>query len=402
MKSLNIKTKFLMLGFLMISRWVVYGFTGVALGAILRRSGVELAQISVLGAAGFLFMFKFLWAPLVDRYRIFGLPTYKGWYVLMQGLCGLSLLALLWFHPKDDFYEVFACLVVASLSASFRDIAQDGLSVEILAKEEVPTANGYMSAGFMLGMVLGGGVLLALYETIGWSGAIWLLVIATLLPIPMMLMFKEPAAKGQESQRQVQGNSIWYALSGFFRYPGNLQWAGLIMLMTLAGITGPSLLVLMLVDNGWSLARVGVVTNIAGPLVAAALSLAAGFIFSRTTRRFALVSMILLGAFFSFAKMPIASNSYPEILTIGVVILAVVVASLTNLAQKVVVIDKASTSSDFGTNFTIQGALNQMGGTIASMAAPALAGVIGYANVILMAGLLGLLCVFLLTRYKHL
>ena len=109
-----------------------------------------------------------------------------------------------------------------------------------------------------------------------------------------------------------------------------------------------------------------------------------------------------LGAFFSFAKMPIASNSYPELLTMAIVILSVVTASLTNLAQKIVVIDKASTSSDMGTNFTIQGALNQMGGTIASVAAPALASVIGYANVILMAGLLGLVCVVLLLRYKHL
>ena len=125
MRQWNIQPKYLMLALLMISRWVVYGFTGVALVAILRRSGVELAQISVLGGAGFLFMFKFLWAPLVDRFRIFGMSPYKGWYVLMQGVCGLSLLALLWFHPKNDFYAVFICLVVASLSASFRDIAQD-------------------------------------------------------------------------------------------------------------------------------------------------------------------------------------------------------------------------------------------------------------------------------------
>ena len=402
MKQRNIQPKFLMLGLLMISRWVVYGFTGVALVAILRRSGVELAQISVLGAAGFLFMFKFLWAPLVDRFRVFGLPTYQGWYVLTQGLCGLSLLALLWFHPKNDFYAVFICLVVASLSASFRDIAQDGLSVKILSEDEVPTANGYMSAGFMLGMVLGGGVLLAMYDTIGWAGAVWLLVTATLLPIPMMLMFREPASIPQEAQRQARAKSMGYALIAFFRYPGNAQWAGLILLMTLAGITGPSLLVLMLVDNGWSLARVGIVTNIAGPLIAAALSLAAGYVFARTTRRRALVSMILLGALFSFAKMPIASNSYPELLTIAIVVLAVVTASLTNLAQKIVVVDKASSSSDFGTNFTVQGALNQMAGTVASVAAPAMAAVIGYANVILIAGVLGLICVVLLTRYKHL
>ena len=402
MKSWTLKPKYLMLAFLMTSRWVVYGFTGVALVAILRRSGVELAQISILGSAGFLFMFKFLWAPLVDRVRLFGMPTYKGWYLLMQGLCGISLLALLAFQPKEDFYAVFVCLVVASLSASFRDIAQDGLSVKILAQSEIPTANGYMSAGFMLGMVLGGGLLLALFDTIGWAGSVWLLVIATLLPIPMMFMFKEPDSQPAEAQPSGQAKSMLYALIAFFRYRGNAQWAGLIMLMTLAGITGPSLLVLMLVDNGWSLTRVGVVTNIAGPLIAAVLSLAAGYVFARTTRRIALTSMIALGAIFSFAKMPIATNSYPEMMTIAIVVLAVVVASLTNLAQKIVVIDKASSSPDFGTNFTIQGAINQMAGTVASVIAPALAAVIGYANVILIAGILGIVCVILLTRYKPL
>jgi MFS family permease len=398
MKTSTIQVKFILLGLLMTSRWVVYGFLGVALVAVLRKSGVELAQIAQLGSAGFLFMFKFLWAPVVDRYRVFGLPNYKGWYLLSQTVCGLSLLALLWFHPKNDFNAVFVCLVLASLSASFRDIAQDGLSVKILSESERPTANGYMSAGFMLGMVLGGGVMLALYDSIGWSGAVWILVLSTLLPLPLMLFLQEPDSEASQARPTT---SSWYALVAFFRYPGNSQWAALIMLMTLAGITGPSLLVLILVDNGWSLARVGVVTNIAGPLIAAALSLAAGYVFARTTRRAALVSMIALGAFFSFAKMPIASNSYPELLTMAIVILSVVTASLTNLAQKIVVIDKAATSSDMGTNFTIQGALNQMGGTIGSVAAPALASVVGYANVILMAGLLGLVCVILLLRYKH-
>lgn len=402
MLSWNIKPKYLMLAFMMASRWVVYGFTGVALAAILRRSGVELSQISLLMGAGFLFMFKFLWAPLVDRFKVLGMPTYKGWYLLTQGLCGLSLLALLWFHPKNDFYAIFSCLVIASLSASFRDIAMDGLAVKILTEEERPTANGYMSAGFMIGMVFGGGILLMLYDTLGWSGSVWLLVIATLLPIPVMAMFHEPESIIKVNEGSIQSASIWSALFAFFRYPGNVQWAGLIILMTLAGITGPSLLVLMLVDNGWSLARIGVVTNIAGPLIAAVLSLGAGYVFARTSRRIALVSMIFLGALFSFAKMPIASNSYPEIITITIVIFAVIVASLTNLVQKIIVIDKATSSSDFGTNFTIQGALNQVGGTLAAVAAPALAQVIGYANVILMAGILGLICAFLITRYKHL
>lgn len=400
MNRWNVQPKYLFLALLMTSRWVVYGFSGVALGAVLRRSGVELTQISLLMGSGFLFMFKFLWAPLVDRFRVFGMSTYKGWYVLTQGLCVLGLLPLLWLHPSHDFYPIFACLVVASLAASFRDIAMDGLAVKILHEEERATANGYMSAGFMLGMVTGGGALLMTYDTLGWVGSVWVLVIATLVPIPVMLLFREPATAGAPSRAPTV--SIWLTLPAFIRYPGNLQWTGFIILMTMAGITGPSLLVLMLVDNGWSLAQVGFVTNIAGPLIAAALSLAAGYVFARASRRVVLVTMILLGAVFSFAKMPIASNSYPETVTIVIIILAVITASLTNIAQKIVVIDKATSSPDFGTNFTIQGALNQMAGILASMAAPALAQFIGYAYVILCAAILGLLASVLLTRYRYL
>ena len=64
--SSSVKPKYLLLAMLIASRWVVYGFTDVALTAVLRKSGVSLTQISMMLGVGFLFMFKFLWAPL-DR-----------------------------------------------------------------------------------------------------------------------------------------------------------------------------------------------------------------------------------------------------------------------------------------------------------------------------------------------
>ena len=195
---------------------------------------------------------------------------------------------------------------------------------------------------------------------------------------------------------------IWHALLAFFKVPGNLQWAGLIILMSMAGITGPSLLALMLVDQGWSLTQIGGITNVAGPLLAAALSLAAGHVFARISRRSAIVAIMLLGAGFSFAKMPIASNSYPEAVTIMVVILAIITASWTNIVQKIVVTDKAAATSDFGTNFTLQGSLNQVGSNLAMVLAPLLAKEIGYAYVVMIGGFIGLLSALLLLRFKQL
>jgi len=382
-----------------VSKWIGYGFTGVALAAILRRAGADLTDISMLMGVGFLFMFKFLWAPLVDRVRILGLPTYKGWYLLTQGLVAASLAPLLWQQLPGDVHGILILLVVSSIAATFRDIAMDGLSVKLLAPEERASANGVMSAGFMLGMVLGGGVLLMLYDRIGWAGSVWMLIIGSLLPLPFVALHAEPPDAASDA---VARPSLRFALLAFFRQPGNVQWGGLVILMAMAGITGPSLLVLMLVDNGWSLTRVGAITNIAGPLLAAVLSLAAGAVFSRVSRRAAIVGIMLLGAVFSFAKMPIASNSYPEMVTIAVVILAIVTAAWTNIVQKIVVTDKAAGTPDFGTNFTLQGSLNQIGGNLAMVTAPLLAKQIGYAYVVMIGGLIGLLCAALLGRYRHL
>lgn len=395
----EVRSKFLLLGLLQVSKWIGYGFSGVALAAILRKEGADLTQISMLMGVGFLFMFKFLWAPLVDRFRIAGLPTYKGWYLLAQALMAASLVPLLWQGPKSDVDAILILLVISSVAATFRDIAMDGLSVKLLKQEERASANGVMSAGFMLGMVLGGGVLLMLYDQIGWSGSIWFLVLGTVAPLPFVALYAEPHVA---QARGVDSPPFWHAFAAFFKVKGNLQWAGLIILMSTAGITGPSLLALMLVDNGWPLVKVGAIANTAGPLLAAVLSLAAGVVFARLSRRTALVSIMVLGAVFSFAKMPIASNAYPEAITIALAILAVVTGAWTNIAQKIVVTDKATSTTDFGTNFTLQGSLNQVGSNLATVAAPLLAKELGYANVLLIGGLIGLLTSFLLYRYRHL
>lgn len=391
----------LLLALLVASRWVVYGFTDVALTAVLRKAGVSLEQISLLMGVGFLFMFKFLWAPLVDRIALFGRPGYKTWFLWMQGACAAALLGLLWLEPARDFYAVLGLLAAASIAATFRDIAMDGLAVKVLAVDERASANGWMSAGFMIGLVLGGGVLLLAYDRIGWSGAVWMIVLGTLLPLPIMMAFREsertqapPAAGGPLA--------LWASLRAFFAAPGHMQWAGIILLMAAAGITGPSLLTVMLIDNGWSLARVGTVTTIIGPLLAAALSLGAGYAFEKVSRRTAVVSMLALAAVMSFLQIPVATNQYPEWLVIAVVIVVVVVASLTNIAQKIVVTDKSAATPDFGSNFTVQASLAQIGGILAHMAAPALASVAGYPAVLAVGGVLGLLAAFVLFRYRHL
>jgi len=400
-RSAPVNWKYLLLSLLVASRWVVYGFTDVALTSVLRKSGVSLTEIGLMHGVGFLFMFKFLWAPLVDRIALFGRPGYKPWFLAMQLAVSLALLVLLPLHPAQDFYLVFGFLAVASVVATFRDIALDGLAVKLLTPEERATANGWMSAGLMLGIVAGGGLLLVAYDSIGWEGAVWALVVGSLIPIPVVWLFKEPAHGASPAQR-LAAAPMWSSLRDFFRVTGNLQWAGLIVLQTWSGIAGTSLIAVMLIDNGWSLARLGTVVNIIGPLIAAGMSVAAGLVFARFSRRAALVGMMLVGAIFSFIKIPIADDAYAAWLTTVIVIASVVVATLTNVAQRTIVMDKASCTSDYGSNFTLQASLAQVGGIFSLMAAPMLSQWLGYPAVLALGGVLGLISAVLLIRYRHL
>ena len=66
--------------------------TGQALQAWLTMDGLDVATIGFLSLVGLPYTFKFLWAPLMDRFELPWLGRRRGWLVLTQ----LALAASLW------------------------------------------------------------------------------------------------------------------------------------------------------------------------------------------------------------------------------------------------------------------------------------------------------------------
>ena len=69
--------------------------SGQALQAWLSMEGLDIATIGFLSLVGLPYTFKFLWAPLMDRFEL--LPAFgrrRGWLVLTQLLTAGALLAL--------------------------------------------------------------------------------------------------------------------------------------------------------------------------------------------------------------------------------------------------------------------------------------------------------------------
>ena len=132
--------------------------TGQAMQAWLTVDGIDLATIGFLSLVGLPYTFKFLWAPLMDRFDLPGLGRRRGWLVLTQLALAGALLALSLASPKDGI-RLFALLAVtvAFVSAS-QDVVIDAWRTDVLPPPERGMGASLGVMGYRLAMILSGGI----------------------------------------------------------------------------------------------------------------------------------------------------------------------------------------------------------------------------------------------------
>ena len=153
------------------------GFIWWALPTLLRSADVPVDRITSLTAVVLLpWVFKFLWAPLLDLLRG---PRwgYRAWIISMQALMAAALVPLIWVDPVGGFEWWRTLLLAHAVAASTQDVAIDALAINAVPPESRGRLNGAMQAGMLTGRsVFGGGVLL-IGTWLGIAGMIATLVL---------------------------------------------------------------------------------------------------------------------------------------------------------------------------------------------------------------------------------
>ena len=135
--------------------------TGQAMQAWLATDGVDFATIGFFGLVGVPYTFKFLWAPLMDRFEPPWLGRRRGWLVLTQGALALILFMLSGLSPHERplLFAQWAVLL-AFLSAS-QDVVVDAYRADVLAdKAEHGLGASLHVFGYRMAMIVSGGVAL--------------------------------------------------------------------------------------------------------------------------------------------------------------------------------------------------------------------------------------------------
>ena len=141
---------------------------GSTLQAWYTVSGVGIVSIGFLTLVGQPYAYKFIWAPIMDRFSLPFLGRRRGWILLTQLLLAMSIFLMSAFSPKvQPLGLAIVALLVAFLSAS-QDINLDAYRTDLLTSKERGVGSAMWANGYRIAMVVSGALALVIADKYGW------------------------------------------------------------------------------------------------------------------------------------------------------------------------------------------------------------------------------------------
>ena len=243
------------------------GMLFVGLPAWMAMQGKTPGEIGAFAVAcAFPWTFKFVVAPLMDRYTFLPMGRKRPWVLFGQIGLVASLVAMAYVpDPLHNMRLFMAAAFVVSAFGAIQDAATDGMAVDIIPDEEQARANGFMGGARMIGSSLALALGSWLLSTRGFPAAILVvaLMIGLMTLVPILLR-EQPGEKiapwtrgttSPEAQR-LQATSwltILRALLNVFRLKNSLIISALLFITQGAYNYFETLLPLFTVKiSGWT------------------------------------------------------------------------------------------------------------------------------------------------------
>ncbi|XP_027416365.1 major facilitator superfamily domain-containing protein 3 isoform X3 [Bos indicus x Bos taurus] len=284
--------KLLPLAGLYLVQGLPYGLQSGLLPVLLRARGLSLTRVGLAKALYAPWLFKLVWAPLVDKWG-----SSRGWLALSTAALGLLCGLLATLPPAGPGgaalpVPVAALLLLLNLAAAVQDVALDMLAVRLLEPAELGPGNTVQVVAYKLGAALASGGLLALLPALSWT-LLFLLLAATywlaaaaawVAPALRQLPVPPPSAHPRPSLRLQQD---------LLAVPGTLWTAGFVLTYKLGEQGASGLFPLLLLDGGISTAELGLWNGVGAVLCSIAGSSLGGVLLARCWQPLPLLRSVL-------------------------------------------------------------------------------------------------------------
>jgi predicted MFS family arabinose efflux permease len=379
---------------LYIAQSIPMSFFSTILPVVARQENYSLETIGLLQLVKLPWILKFLWAPLVDR-SCRGAGDYKRWITGSELFYAAALLLASFLDLQANFHAVILLVLVALVASATQDIATDALAILTLHARQRGPGNAVQAAGGFVGTLVGSGVLLLAYNRVGWHPLLAALAVLVLVALVPLRRFRCPPVAARPAVVDRAG------ILSFFTRPG-AGWQVAFLLLFTSGIAGTLVMLKpYLVDLGYSTARVGFMSGIAGTATAVAAAVAAGLLVKRHGTRRCLrwfpVAIVVTPLYFLW--MDDGHTTLP-LVQAGICLLWATHGAASVLVFTIAM-DNARPGSE-GTDFTLQTVLAQLGILATGVPASLLAGRWGYDALFVAGGVMAVASwLFILLIYNR-
>ena len=265
--------------------------------AWLRDADIELAYIGFFSWVTFMYAFKFLWAPLVDRFSIPIFKKYghrKSWIILMQIIIFISLIILSDTDPKRNFALFSLVAFFIGFAGSIQDIAIDAFRIEYAEIDEQGGLAATYQFGWRLAIIIATSFALIFADTNGWSLTFKIMAFSMVIGLLGLMFSKEE--KNPQLGKLNFTQSITDPFVDFISRFGFFAAAILLLIIATYRLTdivmGP-MATPFYIDMGFSLTEIGAVVKIVA-LLASILGISLGAVL---LKKFNIYRSLIIGAF---------------------------------------------------------------------------------------------------------
>lgn len=245
--------------------------TGGTLQAWMTVEGIDLKTIGIFTLVGLPYTWKFLWAPLMDRFVPPFLGRRRGWIAATQLtlMFGIALMGAM--DPRSAPWALAALAVFVAFASASQDIVFDAYRTDVLRPPERGIGAAVSVLGYRIAMLVSGALALIIagggefyglgtITGIGWHSTY--LIMAGLMMIGMLAVLWAPEPEVTVVPPSTLEEAVYEPLREFFSRPGAWALLVLIILYKLGDAFAGSLSTAFLIRGaGFSPAEVGAINK---------------------------------------------------------------------------------------------------------------------------------------------
>jgi MFS transporter, PAT family, beta-lactamase induction signal transducer AmpG len=232
------------------------------LQAWMKDENIDLTIIGMVNLVQIPYTWKFIWAPIVDRYGLPFLGRRRGWLLISQLCLMLSIMALGFSNPANNLILMMIMAMLVAFFSATQDIVVDAYRREDLPDDELGLGTSFYMSGYRLGNMLasGGGLIMA--DHMSWSAVYMIMAICMSIGIATTLFTPEP--KQADGTPVTLKAAVIEPFVEYFKRNGAIWMLAFILLYKVGDMMASAITTPFYMDIGFTKTEIGAVVKLFG------------------------------------------------------------------------------------------------------------------------------------------